>query len=62
MTGVMTHELGHILGLHHEHVRADPATAGCAVYEMRNRTTWDSASIMGYRRPGAAAPSAAATR
>lgn len=48
MTGVMTHELGHILGFHHEHMRADVATAACEAHEMRYLTDWDSVSIMGY--------------
>jgi len=48
MAGVMRHELGHILGLHHEHMRADAATTACEAYEMRYLTSYDSVSIMGY--------------
>lgn len=48
MEGVMRHELGHILGFHHEHMRADAATASCEAFEMRYLTDWDPNSIMGY--------------
>jgi hypothetical protein len=47
-TGALTHELGHILGLHHEHSRADAAIPMCTAYEMRYLTAYDSSSIMGY--------------
>ena len=46
MLGVLKHEIGHILGFHHEHLRAD--AGGCALYEMRYLTPWDPNSIMGY--------------
>lgn len=48
MTGVLTHEVGHIIGFHHEHMRADVASSGCRAYEMRYLSAWDSVSIMGY--------------
>ena len=48
MLGVLKHEIGHLLGFHHEHRRADAASSGCESYEMRYLTPWDSNSIMGY--------------
>ena len=45
--GVFAHELGHILGLHHEHVRPELANNGCAAWELRGLTPPDSSSIMG---------------
>lgn len=48
MVGVLKHELGHILGMHHEHLRADAATTACRANEMRYLSPWDSNSIMGY--------------
>ena len=46
--GVFTHELGHILGLNHEHERSDAAVGVCVKWEMRFLTPYDANSIMGY--------------
>jgi serralysin len=46
-TTVLTHELGHILGLHHEYQRMPEAKSGCGLFELRPLTAFDSSSIMG---------------
>jgi hypothetical protein len=45
--GVLRHELGHTLGLRHEHIRA-PGTTCTEGGTWRNITAYDSASVMHY--------------
>jgi hypothetical protein len=47
----LTHEVGHVLGMHHEHMRIDsPKAASCFGYaEMRYLTEVDQVSVMAYR-------------
>ena len=46
---VMTHELGHVLGMYHEHQRGDaPNMAGCGFFDFRALTPFDPTSVMGY--------------
>jgi len=46
--GVFRHELGHVLGLRHEHIRA-PGTFCTEDSSWRGVTAYDSASVMHYR-------------
>lgn len=53
LLGVARHELGHVLGLRHEHIRFDQKDPGCALEgalspNWRATTSPDSKSIMGY--------------
>lgn len=47
-TGILRHELGHILGLRHEHIRSGFACTGETFTEARAVTAYDSASVMHY--------------
>jgi hypothetical protein len=51
MQEVMIHEVGHVLGMHHEHHRLDaPNGSSCPWYnEMRFLTPVDTVSIMAYK-------------
>lgn len=51
MQEVMIHEIGHVLGMHHEHLRLDaPNGSTCAwANEMRFLTAVDTVSIMAYK-------------
>lgn len=48
---VLTHEVGHVLGMHHEHMRQDSGTpSGCGkAFEMRYLTPLDPNSVMAYQ-------------
>ncbi|HYO59033.1 peptidase M10 [Archangium sp.] len=49
VTGLLRHELGHVLGFHHEHIRPESgATASFCIENntWRALTTYDSASVM----------------
>lgn len=50
LTGVMRHELGHVLGFSHEHVRNPGATGTCleSEYLRRDLTDYDTMSVMHY--------------
>ena len=49
LTGVLRHELGHILGFRHEHIRPEAAAPECSENpNWRALTTYDSASVMHY--------------
>lgn len=49
-TGILRHELGHILGLRHEHIRSGFSCNGGfePTTDSRNVTAYDSASVMHY--------------
>ncbi|WP_437962161.1 M57 family metalloprotease [Sorangium sp. So ce119] len=47
-TGVVTHELGHVLGLRHEHVRAESGGTCVEGGEWRTLTRYDAGSTMHY--------------
>ncbi|HKY37313.1 MAG TPA: hypothetical protein VJN18_15325 [Polyangiaceae bacterium] len=45
----LTHEVGHVLGMHHEHQRPDSgAPPSCVGAEMRYLSAFDPNSVMGY--------------
>ncbi|HRC57203.1 MAG: peptidase M10 [Myxococcales bacterium] len=47
-TGILRHELGHILGLRHEHIRSGFGCTGETFTEARAVTGYDSGSVMHY--------------
>lgn len=59
LTGIMRHELGHVLGLRHEHIR--PAKASSCSGKENNfysaLTTYDVHSVMHYKKCGGKNPS-----
>jgi hypothetical protein len=53
LVGALRHELGHILGFVHEHIRAPDASGNCAGDEpYRGLTPYDSSSVMHYSQCG----------
>lgn len=48
--GIFRHELGHVLGFRHEHIRkgAPPACPDEPTYDTKNLTTYDPQSVMHY--------------
>lgn len=62
LTSVMTHELGHVLGFRHEHIRQDQSSASSVCQEgfgnARTLTAYDGRSIMHYSMCNGAIPPA----
>jgi hypothetical protein len=50
LTGLLRHELGHVLGFRHEHTRPEAGTSGDCLEDnsWRGLTTYDSDSVMHY--------------
>lgn len=49
LTGVLRHELGHVLGFNHEHIRVSGSACADGTY-WRSLTPYDAASVMHYRQ------------
>ena len=49
LTGMLTHELGHVLGFAHEHIRVPQSDSRCIeTTQWRDLTPYDSGSVMHY--------------
>jgi len=61
--GVLRHELGHVLGFRHEHIRSDapPGCPGEPLYDTIDLTQYDPKSVMHYFCSGAGSRSLAIT-
>jgi hypothetical protein len=46
--GIVRHELGHVLGLRHEHIRSGSSNPDCQESGYRNLTEYDVSSVMHY--------------
>ncbi len=54
LANILGHELGHVLGMRHEHIRPEAAAPDCAEdNQFRGLTTYDSLSVMHYPQCGA---------